>query len=144
MNTSKLLKLFRIRKFIIPNIEISGGQIDSRKIREGEIFFAYKGNNVDGNKFIDEAFKNGASIVFTSDISYVKNNRIIFVKNITNCLLKVAEFWLSNFNPIKIAITGSNGKTTLKDTVTNILEREFGKNSVILMKVIKIIKSVFL
>ena len=49
-------------------------------------------------------------------------------------LTKVAEFWLRNFNPIKIAITGSNGKTTLKDTVTNVLEREFGKNSVIANK----------
>ena len=131
MNTSQLLNYLELENSSIPNIEINGGKIDSRKIREGEIFFAYKGNNVDGNKFIDEAFKNGASIVFTSDISFVKNNRIIFVKNITNCLLKVAEFWLSHFNPIKIAITGSNGKTTLKDTVTNILEREFGKNSVI-------------
>ena len=131
MNTSKLLNYLELENSSIPNIEINGGQIDSRKIREGEIFFAYKGNNVDGNKFIDEAFKNGASIVFTSDISFAKNDRVIFVKNLTNCLLKVAEFWLSHFNPIKIAITGSNGKTTLKDTVKNILEREFGKNLVI-------------
>ena len=80
MNTSKLLNYLELENSSIPNIEINGGQIDSRKIREGEIFFAYKGNNVDGNKFIDEAFKNGASIVFTSDISFVKNNRVIFVK----------------------------------------------------------------
>ena len=59
---------------------------------------------------IDEAFKNGASLVFTSDRSYVNNNRFFFVKNLTTCLLKVAEFWLRHFNPIKIAITGSNGK----------------------------------
>jgi len=131
MNTNQLLKYLELENRSSLSLKITGGKIDSRKIREGEIFFAYKGNNVDGNKFIDEAFKNGASIVFTSDRSYVKNNRIIFVENITKCLLKVAEFWLSNFNPCKIAITGSNGKTTLKDTVTNVLEREFGKNSVI-------------
>ena len=131
MNTNQLLKYLELENRSSLSLKINGGQIDSRKIREGEIFFAYKGNNVDGNEFIDEAFKNGASIVFTSDISFTKNNRVIFVNNITNCLLKVAEFWLSHFNPIKIAITGSNGKTTLKDTVTNILEREFGKNVVI-------------
>ena len=131
MNTNQLLKYLELENRSSLSLKVTGGKIDSRKIREGEIFFAYKGNNVDGNKFIDEAFKNGASIVFTSDKSYVKNNRIIFVENITKCLIKVAEFWLSNFNPIKIAITGSNGKTTLKDTVTNVLEREFGKNSVI-------------
>ena len=131
MNTNQLLKYLELENRSSLSLKITGGKIDSRKIREGDIFFAYKGNNVDGNKFIDEAFKNGASIVFTSDRSYVKNNRIIFVKNITKCLIKIAEFWLSNFNPIKIAITGSNGKTTLKDTVTNVLEREFGKNSVI-------------
>ena len=131
MNTRQLMNYLELENSLSPNIKISGGKIDSRQVRKGEIFFAFKGNNVDGNKFIDEAFKNGASIVFTSDLSYVKNNRIIFVNNITNCLLKVAEFWLRHFNPIKIAITGSNGKTTLKDTVTNVLESEFGKNSVI-------------
>ena len=131
MNSSKLLNYLKLENSSLPNIKITGGKTDSRKIREGEIFFAYKGNNVDGNNFIEEAFKNGAAIVFTSNISFVKNNRIIFVKNLTQCLLKVAEFWLRHFNPIKIAITGSNGKTTLKDTVTNVLEREFGKNSVI-------------
>ena len=131
MNTRQLMNYLELENSLPPNIKISGGKIDSRQIRKGEIFFAFKGSNVDGNKFIDEAFKNGASIVFTSNLSYVKNNRIIFVNNITNCLLKVAEFWLRHFNPIKIAITGSNGKTTLKDTVTNVLESEFGKNSVI-------------
>ena len=79
MNTSKLLNYLELENSSIPNIEINGGQIDSRKIREVK-FFAYKGNNVDGNKFIDEAFKNGASIVFTSDRSFTKNNRVIFVK----------------------------------------------------------------
>ena len=131
MNTNQLLKYLELENRSLLSLKITGGKIDSRKIREGEIFFAYKGYNADGNKFIDEAFKNGASIVFTSDRSYVKNNRIIFVENITKCLIKVAEYWLRNFNPIKIAITGSNGKTTLKDTVTNVLEKEFGKNSVI-------------
>ena len=131
MNTNQLLKYLELENRLSLSLKITGGKIDSRQIREGEIFFAYKGNKVDGNKFVDQAFKNGASIVFTSDRSCVKNNRIFYVKSITKCLIKVAEFWLSNFSPIKIAITGSNGKTTLKDTVTNVLEREFGKNSVI-------------
>jgi UDP-N-acetylmuramoyl-tripeptide--D-alanyl-D-alanine ligase len=131
MNTTQLLNYLELKNPLTPNIRISGGKIDSRKITNGEIFFAYKGNNVDGNKFIDHAFNNGASIVFTSDKSYVKNNRIIFVKNVTNCLLKVAEFWISHFTPIKIAITGSNGKTTLKETIAKLLEKEFGKGSII-------------
>ena len=80
MNTTQLLNYLQLKRTSLPNIKISGGKIDSRKIRDGEIFFAYKGNNVDGNNFIDEAFKNGASLVFTSDRSYVNNNRIFLLK----------------------------------------------------------------
>ena len=59
MNTNQLLKYLELENRSSLSLKITGGKIDSRKIREGEIFFAYKGNNVDGNKFIEEAFKNG-------------------------------------------------------------------------------------
>ena len=69
MNSSQLINHLGLENSSLPNIEISGGKIDSRQVREGEIFLPSREIILMVINSIDEAFKNGASIVFTSDLS---------------------------------------------------------------------------
>ena len=96
---------------------------DTRKIIKGSIFFALKGENFDGNNFALTALKNGASysIVDNKEISKL-DNRIILVKDVLETLQS-----LSTYNRIKsscyvIGLTGSNGKTTTKELIHQVLK----------------------
>ena len=101
-----------IDKKIELHIEIKGIASDSRKVKEGYIFVAIKGENTDGNLYIDEAIENGA-IVIIGDKA-LENDRYIRVDNARSALSKL---WSNYYEkPDKditiIAITGTNGKTS--------------------------------
>jgi len=107
-------------------IDFNGISIDTRSIKKKNLFLALKGNNNDGNKFISHAFTNGASCVATSSINKKYKKKTIKIKNSDSFLRQFAKF-KREINPAKIiAITGSAGKTSLKDLIKNILEN-FGK-----------------
>ena len=99
------------------NIVVSGLSTNSREVRKNYIFFAIKGNKLNGEKFINDAVKKGASIIICSkDCKYEnKNIFIIKKKNIRLFLSDVA----SKFYKLKpkniIAVTGTNGKTSVAD-----------------------------
>ena len=79
-----LLKEFTLEKNL-ENLPISSLSLDSRKLSDNGIFFAMKGQNQDGNKFIDEAFKKGASIIL-SDQQNISRGNIIYVPKIREYL----------------------------------------------------------
>ena len=84
---------------------------DSRNITKGELFFALKGDNFNGEQYAAEALKQGAVAVVITD----KNNTArpaILVENAKLSLGELAKYWRSQFKKPVIAITGSNGKTT--------------------------------
>ena len=60
------------KKKLIKNININEASIDSRKIKKNNIFFGIKGKNFDGNKFVEQAFKNGASISINENKKKIK------------------------------------------------------------------------
>ena len=68
MLLKKLIKNSSIKK----NINIKGLEVDSRKIKKGFIFFAIKGNKLNGEKFINKAVKNGAAVVICSKIANIQ------------------------------------------------------------------------
>lgn len=98
---------------------------DTRKIRKGSLFFALKGENFNGNKFINEALKNGARYVIIDEEKYQKSQNTILVKNVLITLQNLANFHRKQLNIPIISLTGSNGKTTTKELVKAVLSKKY-------------------
>ena len=104
-------------------VSITGLSTNSKEIKKGYIFFAIKGNNSNGEKFIKEAINRGASVIVCSSNFKNKNNKTLIVKrkNIRNFVSEVS----SRFYKLKpkniIAVTGTNGKTSVADLFYQIL-----------------------
>ena len=103
----------------------SGLSIDSRTIRKDNLFLAIKGKKNNGNKFIRDAFRKGASCAVT-DSNENKGNKIIKVKNSNIFLNSFAKLKRESSSANIIAITGSAGKTSLKNLLSQLLKK-FGK-----------------
>ncbi len=99
------------------NINISGLSINSKNVKKNYIFFAIKGNKLNGEKFIEDAINNGASVIVCSKSCKYRNKNIVIIrtKNIRYFLSELA----SKFYKLKpkniIAVTGTNGKTSVAD-----------------------------
>lgn len=105
--------------------ESSSVSTDTRLINKGSIFFALKGKNFDGNKFAEEAIKSGASYAVIDDQS-LNNPKFIKVKNVLKSLQDLSKFHRSKLLKTKIiALTGSNGKTTTKELISEVLKKKY-------------------
>jgi len=100
--------------------------IDSREIKENDIFIATKGNNVDSHKFIPDVLDKKAAIIF-SEIEFNKSN-VIKVKSTKETLKNLSIDWMSFFKKPIIAITGSNGKTSTKEMINKIFSYTYKTN----------------
>ncbi len=124
-----ILKEYKEAKKINNSTKLNKASINSKDIRKNDIFFAIKGKNNDGNKFIVEALKKGASIIVSDKLRHrINNKNIIGVKNSLNFMTKLSSRLRSSFNGQIIGITGSCGKTSLKDLLASSLNK-FGKAS---------------
>jgi len=104
---------------------VKGISIDSRKIQKGEAFLAIRGDNFDGHDFIKAAAARGAScIIAEKDLSGI-GVALIKVKNSTKALGSIAHYNRKKYNIPVIAVTGSNGKTTTKEMISQVLSKEF-------------------
>lgn len=107
-----------------PSTVFSGVSTDTRKINEGEIFFALKGENFNGEDFLDQALNSGAAgAVIESSLSPDSNNKVLVqVPSTLKALGDLASNWRMSFPDLKVAaITGSNGKTTTKEMTWSIV-----------------------
>jgi UDP-N-acetylmuramoyl-tripeptide--D-alanyl-D-alanine ligase len=91
-----------------------GVSTDSRTIREGELFIALSGPNFDGNEYVGQARSKGAAAAIVNaqtdeDIAQIE------VQDTRLALGELTASWLHQHSPVVIGITGSNGKTTLKE-----------------------------
>lgn len=100
-------------------------QTDTRKILPGDIFFALKGPNFNGNSFAARALELGASYVIVDDLDFVLNDKTILVDEVLSALQQLARYHRQQFDIPFIAITGSNGKTTSKELITAVLKQKF-------------------
>ena len=118
-----------IRKYLAlkpkKNIKFKNISIDTRTIKKDSLFIALKGENFNGNKFIEKAFSSGAIAVLCSDKSYINKNNVIYVPSVRKALSKISSEIASDFKGKKILITGSNGKTS----TTNIISKSLPKCS---------------
>ncbi|HEY8690391.1 MAG TPA: UDP-N-acetylmuramoyl-tripeptide--D-alanyl-D-alanine ligase [Chitinophagaceae bacterium] len=105
---------------------------DTRKIAKGDIFFALKGPNFNGNHFAEQAIKDGASYAIIDEEINYKNEKIIKTDDVLLTLQQLAKHHREQFNTLPagrqvpfIAITGSNGKTTTKELVHEVLSSSY-------------------
>ncbi|MEO6537422.1 MAG: UDP-N-acetylmuramoyl-tripeptide--D-alanyl-D-alanine ligase [Ferruginibacter sp.] len=100
-------------------------ETDSRKINPGDIFFALKGPNYNGNHFCKQALQAGAAYCVTDEIDPLQDDRIIIVPDSLETLQQLAKKHRQQFSIPFIAITGSNGKTTTKELIHQVLSTEY-------------------
>ena len=111
-------------KKFLTNLPVERGRINSKEVRKNDIFFAIKGKKNDGNKFVKESFKKKASVVIVNRIQNKFNtNRQIKVKNTLKFLSDVSKIFRKNIHTKIISITGSCGKTTLKELLGKSLRK---------------------
>jgi UDP-N-acetylmuramoyl-tripeptide--D-alanyl-D-alanine ligase len=110
---------------------ISDFSIDSRTVKKGDAYIAIEGEKYNGNDFVLDAIKNGATIAFTSNKEYLAPN-IFYVKDGKEFLKKIAGFIMKIINPKVIAVTGSNGKTTTKEITASILQQEYSQKELLI------------
>ena len=110
---------------ITSNVEITGIAIDSRKVKQGDLFIPFLGENVDGHNYIESAFEKGAAASLSLKDDFVSDNNIIYVDDSYEAIQSLAKHYLESLNAKTIAITGSNGKTTTKDIITSVLSTKY-------------------
>ncbi|MFK8006438.1 MAG: UDP-N-acetylmuramoyl-tripeptide--D-alanyl-D-alanine ligase [Saprospiraceae bacterium] len=98
---------------------------DSRKIKEGCLFFALKGDRFNGNEYAQEAIQKGASYAIIDEEKYKKDDKTVLVDDVLSTLQKLATFHRRRMIIPIIAITGSNGKTTTKELISVVLNSQY-------------------
>jgi UDP-N-acetylmuramoyl-tripeptide--D-alanyl-D-alanine ligase len=93
---------------------------DSRRIEKNQLFVAIKGERFDGNQFAGNAIAQGAAAVLISDDNYQARPAVI-VNDSRLALGRLAQYWRNQTKSPVTAITGSNGKTTVKEMLSSIL-----------------------
>ncbi len=103
-------------------------QTDTRKVQLGDLYFALKGPNFNGNTFALAALEAGASYAIVDEAipnSKAVDNRILQVQDVLTTLQALAKYHRQQFTIPFIAITGSNGKTTTKELVSTVLASHY-------------------
>ena len=103
-------------------------QTDTRQLKKGDLYFALKGPNFNGNEFALQALEQGAAYAIVDepvDASEQLQKRILLVEDVLTSLQALAKFHREQFNIPFIAITGSNGKTTTKELVAAVLSSHY-------------------
>ena len=108
-----------------PNIaalKIRGISFDSRSIRKGDLFVSIKGSKFNGNDYINQATSKGATAIIHSQ-TIKKNKKAIYikVKDTRNTLARLSTKYYKNKPKNIIAVTGTNGKTSISDFFHQIL-----------------------
>ena len=130
LKNNKLFKDIRLNiiqektKLLIKDIKFNKASINSKELKKNDIFFGIKGKKNDGNKFLNEAIKRKSSLVITNKIDKdLPLTKQIKVKNTLNFLTKCASEYRNNIKSNIIGITGSCGKTTLKELLGNSIKK---------------------
>lgn len=100
-------------------------QTDTRKLKPGDIFFALKGENFNGNYFAKQAIEAGAVYAVIDEKEFEIPDKTILVDNVLASLQQLAKYHRLQFNIPFIAITGSNGKTTTKELIHAVLSSSY-------------------
>ena len=111
------------------NIKCKNFTKDTRTILEGDIYVGIKGEVYDGNTFYKEAFNKGAIACILDNKEVIKNVKdnetIILVEDTIKALAELAKYKRSMYNIPVIAVTGSVGKTSVKDMIYSVVKTQY-------------------
>lgn len=116
MNIKDLHKLF---------LESQGVSTDTRKVSNGQLFFALTGENFNGNEYAEQALEKGASYAVIDQEEFAKSDKFIVVDDVLQTLQQLATYHRNQLKVPLLAITGSNGKTTSKELIHAVLNKKF-------------------
>ncbi|MCR4303787.1 MAG: UDP-N-acetylmuramoyl-tripeptide--D-alanyl-D-alanine ligase [Gallionella sp.] len=121
------------------DVRFSAVSTDSRKLAQGDLFVALRGEHFDGYEFVAKAAQAGAAASMVNAGSYEAHpsildpqSSILAVEDTRLALGQLAAYWRSQFDIPLIAITGSNGKTTVKEMLAGILSQAAGSAEAVL------------
>ena len=100
-----------------------GVSTDTRTIRDGELFFALQGPNFDGHDYVGAAKESGAAAAVVSAIVDADIAQIT-VDDARQALGRFGAAWRKDRDVVVVGVTGSNGKTTLKELIAACLEKK--------------------
>jgi UDP-N-acetylmuramoyl-tripeptide--D-alanyl-D-alanine ligase len=121
-NRESIEKIKELYSHYLKNPSIS---TDSRSIKKGDIFFALKGDNFDGNNFVFQAIEQGASLVVCDNKQIEKGDKILLCENSLTMLQNLATYHRKQLKTTIIGISGTNGKTTTKELIQVVLSKKF-------------------
>jgi UDP-N-acetylmuramoyl-tripeptide--D-alanyl-D-alanine ligase len=107
---------------------IEGVSTDSRSVKTGDIFFALQGDKFDGHRFVSDVINRGCNTIVINDANAAdksKDVNYILVSDTLTAYQDLAKYYKMQISPITIGITGSVGKTSLKDMVKTICNDYF-------------------
>lgn len=116
MNPEQLYELY---------LQYPSVQTDTRKLQSGDLFFALRGPTFNGNAFARQALENGAAFAIIDDLQYALDDRMIVVEDVLGSLQQLALYHRKTFTIPFLAITGSNGKTTTKELIHQVLSGSY-------------------
>ena len=111
-------------KILDKKIKLNKITINSKEVKKNDVFFAIKGKINDGHKFLADALNKKASLVVVNRTQRnIKSSRQIKVNDTLNFLTDISQEYRKNLNTKLITITGSSGKTSLKDLLGSTLKK---------------------
>jgi len=99
--------------------------IDSRLVKESDVFVAYRGEKTDGHKYISTALDKGASCCLAEYVPEGEERCVLVVENVQSALEKIAEAYRNTLDIPLIGITGSVGKTTAKEMISAVVAQRY-------------------
>lgn len=103
-------------------LPVLGASIDSRKVKPGDLFVCLPGERCDGHEFAAAASRGGAALILASRKVEANDTPVLMVDNPEKAFQKIAAYWRSLFRGKVIALTGTAGKTTLKEMLKEIIK----------------------
>jgi UDP-N-acetylmuramoyl-tripeptide--D-alanyl-D-alanine ligase len=118
-----------------PDLAVAGISTDSRSIARGQLFIALKGERFDGAAYVEQARLGGAVAAVVEAANFKvgetapEDMPLLLVKNSRRALADLALYWRSRFDIPFVAVTGSNGKTTVKEMLAAVLREACSMDS---------------
>nr|WP_315483783.1 UDP-N-acetylmuramoyl-tripeptide--D-alanyl-D-alanine ligase [uncultured Undibacterium sp.] len=119
---------------ITADVAFTGLSTDSRKIEQGNVFLALRGETFDAHDFLEMVAESGAAAVIVERVPENFSIPALIVPDTKLALAAIAAHWRQQFTLPVIAVTGSNGKTTVKEMIASILFAQYGSEHMISTK----------